>query len=322
MANLLLVEDDASVRQIVMLQLSLVGYDVRAAEDAGQARRMMEEKTPDLAILDIMLPGEDGFSLAETMMERAVPVLFLTAKTAVSDRVRGLRMGAEDYMLKPFEPEELLARVENILRRTRKARTHFVFGALVVDLPSRRVTKGEREVALTALEFDLLAMLVRRSNVALSREALLSGVWGYAYQGETRTVDVHIQRLRGKIGAEYIETVYKYGYRFCGEGEGKTMRKRIALCMVALVLTLLGPGMALVVSRSFALTMERERARALGEEAAIARALTLETAEGNVGRSTASTLQTRYGSKRIDDLFAAKRRDDHGRSASDGAETA
>lgn len=115
MANLLLVEDDASVRQIVMLQLSLVGYDVRAAEDAGQARRMMEGKTPDLAILDIMLPGEDGFSLAETMMERAVPVLFLTAKTAVSDRVRGLRMGAEDYMLKPFEPEELLARVENIL---------------------------------------------------------------------------------------------------------------------------------------------------------------------------------------------------------------
>ena len=220
MAHLLLVEDDASVRQIVTLQLSLVGYDVRAAEDAVQARRMLEEKTPDLAILDIMLPGEDGFSLAETMLERAVPVLFLTAKTAVFDRVRGLRMGAEDYMLKPFEPEELLARVENILRRTKKERTRFVCGALVVDLPSRRVTKDGYEVALTALEFDLLAMLVRRSNVALSREALLSGVWGYAYQGETRTVDVHIQRLRGKIGAEYIETVYKYGYRFCG-GEGQ-----------------------------------------------------------------------------------------------------
>ena len=220
MAHLLLVEDDASVRQIVTLQLSLVGYDVRAAEDAVQARRMLEEKTPDLAILDIMLPGEDGFSLAGTMMEQAVPVLFLTAKTAVSVRVRGLRMGAEDYMLKPFEPEELLARVENILRRTKKEQTRFVFGALEVDLPSRRVTKDGREVALTALEFDLLAMLVRRSNVALSREALLSGVWGYAYQGETRTVDVHIQRLRGKIGAAYIETVYKYGYRFCG-GEGQ-----------------------------------------------------------------------------------------------------
>ncbi len=219
MASLLLVEDDASVRQVVTLQLSLVGYDVQAAEDAGQARRMLEEKTPDLAILDIMLPGEDGFSLAETMIERAIPVLFLTAKTAVCDRVRGLRMGAEDYMLKPFEPEELLARVENILRRTKKEQTRFVFGALEIDLPSRRVMKGGREVALTALEFDLLAMLVRRNNVALSREALLSGVWGYTYQGETRTVDVHIQRLRGKIGAEYIETVYKYGYRFCGGEE-------------------------------------------------------------------------------------------------------
>ncbi len=219
MASLLLVEDDASVRQVVTLQLSLVGYDVQAAEDAGQARRMLEEKVPDLAILDIMLPGEDGFSLAETMIERAIPVLFLTAKTAVCDRVRGLRMGAEDYMLKPFEPEELLARVENILRRTKKEQTRFVFGALEIDLPSRRVMKGGHEVALTALEFDLLAMLVRRNNVALSREALLSGVWGYTYQGETRTVDVHIQRLRGKIGAEYIETVYKYGYRFCGGEE-------------------------------------------------------------------------------------------------------
>ena len=117
MANLLLVEDDASVRRLVTLQLSLVGYDVRAAEDAAAARALLADGAPDLAILDIMLPGEDGFSLAETMIEREIPVLFLTAKTAVNDRVRGLRLGAEDYMLKPFEPEELLARVENILRR-------------------------------------------------------------------------------------------------------------------------------------------------------------------------------------------------------------
>ena len=219
MANLLLVEDDASVRRLVTLQLSLVGYDVRAAEDAAAARALLADGAPDMAILDIMLPGEDGFSLAETMIEREIPVLFLTAKTAVNDRVRGLRMGAEDYMLKPFEPEELLARVENILRRRQKAQTRFVFGALEVDLAARRVTKDGREMALTALEFDLLAMLIRRSNVALSREALLAGVWGYAYQGETRTVDVHIQRLRGKIGAGYIETVYKYGYRFCGGEE-------------------------------------------------------------------------------------------------------
>ena len=149
MANLLLVEDDASVRRLVTLQLSLVGYDVRAAEDAAAARALLADGAPDLAILDIMLPGEDGFSLAETMIEREIPVLFLTAKTAVNDRVRGLRLGAEDYMLKPFEPEELLARVENILRRTKKERTRFVFDALTVDLPSRRVTKGGREVALT-----------------------------------------------------------------------------------------------------------------------------------------------------------------------------
>ena len=211
------VEDDASIRELISYATQSAGYETRGFESGEAFWRAVEERTPELVLLDIMLPGEDGFSLAETMIEREIPVLFLTAKTAVNDRVRGLRLGAEDYMLKPFEPEELLARVENILRRAQKERTRFVFDALTVDLPSRRVTKDGREVALTALEFDLLAMLVRRNNVALSREALLAGVWGYAYQGETRTVDVHIQRLRGKIGAEYIETVYKYGYRFCGK---------------------------------------------------------------------------------------------------------
>ena len=218
-AGVSLFNQDVYINVAGGLELSEPAADLPlcAAEDAAAARALLADGAPDLAILDIMLPGEDGFSLAETMIEREIPVLFLTAKTAVNDRVRGLRLGAEDYMLKPFEPEELLARVENILRRARKERTRFVFDALTVDLPSRRVTKDGREVALTALEFDLLAMLVRRNNVALSREALLAGVWGYAYQGETRTVDVHIQRLRGKIGAEYIETVYKYGYRFCGK---------------------------------------------------------------------------------------------------------
>ena len=218
MKKVLILEDEVSIRSFVVINLNRAGYEVIEAGTGMEALEKLKEH-PDVgvAILDIMLPGEDGFSLAETMIEREIPVLFLTAKTAVNDRVRGLRLGAEDYMLKPFEPEELLARVENILRRTKKERMRFVFDALTVDLPSRRVTKDGREVALTALEFDLLAMLVRRNNVALSREALLAGVWGYAYQGETRTVDVHIQRLRGKIGAEYIETVYKYGYRFCGK---------------------------------------------------------------------------------------------------------
>ena len=225
--RVLAADDNPLVRK--QLEAFLNGKDdlelVGVAEDGTGALEIMREKPVDVLLLDMVMPKMDGFSVLKEMntldLVHKPHVIVITALMRDDFIQRALSLGVDYYMLKPFEPEELLARVENILRRTRKTRTHFVFGALVVDLPSRRVTKGEREVALTALEFDLLAMLVRRSNVALSREALLSGVWGYAYQGETRTVDVHIQRLRGKIGAEYIETVYKYGYRFCGEGEGK-----------------------------------------------------------------------------------------------------
>lgn len=218
MADILIVEDEASIRQVLSMHFSLVGHEVREAEDAVQARVQLEKAAPDLVVLDVMLPGEDGFSLAQNMIGRNIPVLFLTAKTSVPDRVRGLSMGAQDYMLKPFEPAELLARVENILRRTKREERRFACGGLNMDFEARRVTLEGREVQLTALEFNLLAMLVRRRNVAMSREELLVGVWGYDYVGETRTVDVHVQRLRSKIGAGYIETVYKYGYRFSSEG--------------------------------------------------------------------------------------------------------
>lgn len=214
LADILIVEDEASIRQILSMHLTLVGHDVREAEEAAQAREMIVQKAPDLALLDVMLPGEDGFSLGKALVERGVPVLFVTAKTAVPDRVRGLTMGAQDYILKPFEPAELLARVENILRRTRREEQTLACGALFIDFSARRVQLDGEDVPLTALEFDLLAMLARRRNVAMSREELLGGVWGYDYAGETRTVDVHVQRLRSKIGAGYIETVYKYGYRF------------------------------------------------------------------------------------------------------------
>ena len=220
MADIMIVEDEASIRQILSMHLRLVGHQVRQAQDAAQARGMFAEKAPDLALLDIMLPGEDGFSLGEYFIAQDVPVLFLTAKTAVADRVRGISMGAQDYILKPFEPAELLARVENILRRTKKEETAFSCGPLFIDFSARRVTVSEREITLTAMEFDLLSMLARRRNVAMSREELLYGVWGYDYAGETRTVDVHVQRLRSKIGAAYIETVYKFGYRFTDHPEG------------------------------------------------------------------------------------------------------
>ena len=214
MAKLLVVEDDLSIREILKMHLELVGYEVLEAQDAACARALCEKGLPDLALLDVMLPGENGFSLGESLIARGVPVLFLTAKTALPDRVRGIKMGAQDYMLKPFEPAELLARVENILRRTRREDETLSCGALFIDFSARRVTFEGRCVPLTALEFDLLAMLARRRNVAMSREELLFGVWGYDYAGETRTVDVHVQRLRSKIGAGYIETVYKFGYRF------------------------------------------------------------------------------------------------------------
>ena len=222
MADIMIVEDEASIRQVLGMHLRLVGHRVREAQDAASARILYEEKAPDLALLDIMLPGEDGFSLGEYLIEKGVPVLFLTAKTAVPDRVRGLSMGAQDYILKPFEPAELLARVENILRRTKKEETSLTCGGLFIDFSARRVTLSGDEVTLTAMEFDLLSMLARRRNVAMSREELLYGVWGYDYAGETRTVDVHVQRLRSKIGAQYIETVYKYGYRFNAHPEGRT----------------------------------------------------------------------------------------------------
>ena len=214
MANLLLVEDDVSVRQIVMLQLSLVGYDVRAAEDAGQARRMMEEKTPDLAILDIMLPGEDGFSLAETMMERAVPVLFLTAKTAVSDRVRGLRMGAEDYIVKPFEVLELQARVDVVLRRYNKTESVISIGGLTIDTNAMQVIRSGEIVPLTRKEYDILLLFARNPGTAMYRETIYERVWGGDYICGSKTVDIHVQRMRKKVGWEHkLVAVNKVGYR-------------------------------------------------------------------------------------------------------------
>ena len=217
--RILIVEDEKRLAGTLQDLLRRQGYTADVCYDGISGLDNARSDIYDLLVLDAMLPGMDGFALLRQLRGGGsrLPVLMLTAHSELNDRVRGLDAGADYYLTKPFEPEELLARVENILRRAQKERTRFVFGALTVDLPSRRVTKDGREVALTALEFDLLAMLVRRNNVALSREALLAGVWGYAYQGETRTVDVHIQRLRGKIGAEYIETVYKYGYRFCGK---------------------------------------------------------------------------------------------------------
>lgn len=214
MYTVFMVEDDPNIRMLTGMHLQLAGYAVRELEDAAAARAALEEEKPALVLLDIMMPGEDGFSLGEYLIREGIPVIFLTAKTAVTDRVRGLRLGAQDYILKPFEPAELLARVENTLKRTQVKADVYERGDLKVNFETREVWRGGKPVTLTTLEFNLLKTLIESGRTALSRDELLNAVWGYNYIGETRTVDVHIQRLRGKIGAERIETIIRYGYRF------------------------------------------------------------------------------------------------------------
>jgi two-component system, OmpR family, alkaline phosphatase synthesis response regulator PhoP len=216
-ANVLIVDDEPSIVSMLCMHIKLAGHACIPAADGQEARAALLLRAPDVVLLDVMLPEEDGFALCSAFTQRNIPVIFLTAKTAVQDRVYGLRLGAEDYILKPFEPAELLARIEVILRRTMKPR--YQDALLTMDFQGRTVYSNGQFVALTVLEFDLLSLLVHSAGQAFTREALLARVWGYHYIGETRTVDVHVQRLRKKLGADCIETVYKYGYRYRGDGE-------------------------------------------------------------------------------------------------------
>ncbi len=220
MARVLVVDDEAAIRDLIAMHLRLVGHAVFPAEDAKGAAEVLQSGA-DIALLDILLPGEDGFSLAEKCFQRGVPVIFLTAKTAVNDRVRGLTMGADDYILKPFEPAEVLARIDAVLRRTGHPQEIYEDSSLRVDFQARLVWHGGEPLTLTAQEYDLLRVLISQRNIALSREQLLRMAWGYDYVGETRTVDVHIQRLRQKLDADCIETVYKFGYRYTSAGRGR-----------------------------------------------------------------------------------------------------
>ncbi|MBR6863038.1 MAG: response regulator transcription factor, partial [Acidaminococcaceae bacterium] len=185
MAAILFVDDEPAIRDMLGTVLKLAGHLPLDAADAEEARSVLRSHGADLALVDIMMPGEDGFSLARDLLDAGIPVLFLTARTAVADRVKGLRMGAEDYILKPFEPEELLARIDVILRRTQ----HRIFtdGGLTIDYSARSVALDGESVPLTATEFDLLALLTRSAGAALSRDKILSAVWGWDFVGETRT---------------------------------------------------------------------------------------------------------------------------------------
>ena len=214
MLHILIVEDERPIANLIRISLRNAGYATVCAYDGKEAADRIEEERFDLILLDIMLPEIDGFELMEYIRPLEIPVIFLTAKNSVKDRVKGLRMGAEDYIVKPFEIAELLARVEVVLRRYKKTEERFTLGDLIVDTASMTVTRGGREIGLTPKEYELLLLFLRTPNTALYRETIYERVWGGEMQYGSKTVDLHVQRLRKKAGLEKeLQAVSKVGYR-------------------------------------------------------------------------------------------------------------
>ena len=213
MSHILIVEDEKPIADLIEMTLLQAGYTCTIALDGTCAADLVEETEFDLILLDIMLPGVDGYELMEYIEPTGMPVIFLTAKATVADRVKGLKMGADDYILKPFEPMELVARVETVLRRLGKSSALLLAFGVTVDTAARQVTRGGEEIALTPREFDLLEILVKNRGVALYREVLFERAWGGELEADSRTLDLYIQRLRKKLDwQEKIRTVYKIGY--------------------------------------------------------------------------------------------------------------
>lgn len=214
MIEILIVEDEKPIRDLLNMSLRRAGYVCTCASDGMEAADLLEERSFDLILLDVMLPGVDGFSLMDYIRPLEIPVIFLTAKNALEDRVKGLRLGAEDYLVKPFEVLELLARVDVVLRRYHKVESVLEIGGLRIDTRSMQVMRDGREIPLTRKEYDLLLLFARNPRVALYRETIYERVWGGDYTGESRTVDLHVQRLRKKVHWENVlKTVSKVGYR-------------------------------------------------------------------------------------------------------------
>ncbi|MDI7246905.1 MAG: response regulator transcription factor [Bacillota bacterium] len=223
MSTILVVEDEESVRELVRMYLENDGFRVETASDGEEALNKVKANTPDLIILDIMLPKFDGWTVCrEVKKTSSVPIIMLSARTEEFDRVLGLELGADDYIPKPFSPREMVARVRAVLRRTNASPGAggrvLTYGDLTIDRDANRVTVNDREVAMAPREFELLWFLACHPGRVYSREQLLEEVWGYEYLGDARTVDTHIKRLREKLHANgeatYIKTVWGRGYKF------------------------------------------------------------------------------------------------------------
>ena len=214
MIKILIVDDEKPICDLIEMNLTAAGYSCVTVQDGLAAIDAVESNEFDLVLLDIMLPGADGYDVMEYIKPCKVPVIFISAKHEVRDRVKGLKLGADDYLVKPFDVTELLARVEAVLRRYNKADKKIVVDDVEIDTEARRVARAGNPVPLTSKEFDLLMLFAENRNVALFRENLYERVWDDEYYANSRTLDLHVQRLRKKLGWEKnLVAVYKVGYR-------------------------------------------------------------------------------------------------------------
>lgn len=218
-ARILIVEDDENIAKMIKVSLSLGNYKGTICNDGNLVMDYLRNEDYQLILLDIMLPGKDGFQLMEEIRPLKIPVIFLTAKQDVMDKVNGLKMGAEDYIVKPFESMELLARIEVVLRRYQKETPSvLVYKNLFIDVEKHEVLKDGMSLALTPREFDVLVYFLHHTDVIIRKETLMAAVWGYDFMGETRTVDTHVQRVRKKAELrDCLLTVPKIGYRLLKE---------------------------------------------------------------------------------------------------------
>ena len=214
-SRVLIIEDEISIAKMIAMNLKVAGYETIMFHDGKEAAEALEEEHAyDIALLDVMLPGMDGFALLETVKSYGIPVIFLTAKDDIGSKIQGLQGGAEDYIVKPFEMLELMVRMEKVLERTKKSNDVIHVLDIEINMLEHTVRKNGEEVLLKPMEFELLCVLARNKNIAISREELLRRVWGVDYMGETRTVDVHIGQLRKKLSLnDNIKTISKMGYR-------------------------------------------------------------------------------------------------------------
>lgn len=213
MSKILVAEDELAINKLICMNLNITGYETASMQNGQEVLEYLEAGgQADLAIVDVMMPKVDGFALLSPLKQKSIPVIYLTARGDLESKLKGLTGGAEDYMVKPFEMLELLVRIDMVLKRTGKSEEIISLGCITLNMKKRTVQKSGENISLTPMEYDLLCVLAKNRNIALNREKLLREIWGVDFEGETRTVDVHVAALRKKTGL-HIVSVPKIGYR-------------------------------------------------------------------------------------------------------------